>query len=91
MYKIGVIGDYDSVRGYSVIGFYTEYASTREEAKEILLRMLKENYAVIYMTEEFFFEVNSDFCVVLPLPESGTGLGESRIEGFIEKAVGSKI
>ena len=90
MYKIGVIGDYDSVCGFSAIGFDVKFAESRDEARDILLAMLQEKYAVIYMTEKFFFDVNSD-CVVLPLPQKGSPLGESRIEKFIEKAVGSKI
>ncbi len=91
MYKIGVIGDYDSVCGFSAIGFSTRYVESKEEAKEALLNMISENYAVIYMTEDYFFEVNSYSTVVLPLPVSGEGLGEERLDKFIEKAVGSKL
>ena len=52
MYKIAVMGDMDSVLGFKALGLDVCPVSTPEEGREALHRMAKENYAIIYMTEQ---------------------------------------
>ena len=52
MNKIGVIGGRDSVLGFRALGLDTCIAENGEQAKAALHRMAKENYAIIYMTEQ---------------------------------------
>ena len=53
MNKIGVIGGRDSVLGFRALGLDTCIAENGEQAKAVLHRMAKENYAIIYITEHF--------------------------------------
>ncbi len=91
MLKAGVIGEYEKICSFSAIGFETAIVHTESEAKEALIEMLKENYCIIYMSTEFFAEVNSTETAVLPLPDNASPIGTDRLDKFAEKAVGSKI
>ena len=46
-WKIAVLGDRDSVLGFQALGLDTFPADTVEEAKTILHRLAKEDYAVV--------------------------------------------
>ena len=51
MYKIAVLGDYDSIYGFAALGLDTFPVSDPEEAEEIFNRLTADQYAVIYVTE----------------------------------------
>ena len=51
MYKIGVIGDRESVLGFKAIGLDVFPCSRSEDAEKVLHRLAKEGYAIIYITE----------------------------------------
>lgn len=53
MYKIGVIGDEDSILGFSSIGIDAfGIAEEREEIKKTIEELVKQEYAIIYITEK---------------------------------------
>ena len=52
MYRIGVIGDRDSVLGFQALGLEVCPAENAEEARQALHRMAKENFAILYLTEQ---------------------------------------
>ena len=52
-YKIAVLGDRDSVLGFRTLGLDIFAADTVEEARSILHRLAKEEYAVVYLTEQY--------------------------------------
>ena len=53
MYKIGVIGDEDSILGFSSIGMDTfSIAQEREEIKKTIEELVEKEYAIIYVTEK---------------------------------------
>ena len=52
MYRIGVIGDRDSVLGFQALGLEAAPAENAEEARQALHRMAKENFAIVYLTEQ---------------------------------------
>ena len=54
MYKIGVIGDRESVLGFQAVGLDVFPAGDAEEAKKTLKRLAKEDFAIIYITEQFY-------------------------------------
>jgi len=101
MYKIGVIGDKDSVLGFKAIGFSVFYAETPQEAEKILREMEKENYAVIYITEQLAAGMTNvidkynkkDFPAVILIPgnQGSLGIGMQNIKKYVEKAVGADI
>ena len=52
MYRIGVIGDRDSVLGFQALGLEVCPVENAEEARQALHRMAKENFAILYLTEQ---------------------------------------
>lgn len=100
MYKLGVIGDKDSIYGFSSVGLGVFFAETPAEGTEIL-RRIAEDYAVIFITEklasgmesELLRYKNSTFPAVIPIPgvTGNTGLGLKNVSAFVEQAVGSDI
>ena len=54
MYKIAVMGDWDSIYGFGALGldtFRIEADESPEEAAQMLRRLARNNYEVIYITE----------------------------------------
>lgn len=101
MYKIAVIGDRDSVLGFMAVGFSVFPTESAEEAVRHLHRLVKEEYAVIYLTEELAEALSEDIAkykddplpAIIPLPSrAGTlGLGLGNIKKSVERAVGADI
>jgi len=52
MYKIAVMGDRDSVLGFKSLGLDVCPVDSPEAGSRELHRLAKENYAIIYMTEQ---------------------------------------
>ena len=50
MYKIAVMGDYDSIYGFAALGLDT-FPVTAQEAGERLHQLAAEGYGIIYITE----------------------------------------
>ena len=51
MYKIAVVGDYDSIYGFATLGLGICPVKTREETVMTLHRLVEEQYGIIYITE----------------------------------------
>jgi V/A-type H+-transporting ATPase subunit F len=100
-YKIGVIGDKESVIGFKAVGFSVFEAANVNEAEKILREVAREDYAVIYISENYVENMQSVIAEyrVLPIPaviaipgKSGsTGFGVGQIKKAVERAVGSDI
>ena len=60
MYKIAVLGDRDSVLGFKALGLDTHFVETTEEARTALHRLAKEDYAIIYITEQLAQNLTAD-------------------------------
>ena len=58
MYKIAVLGDYDSIYGFATLGLDTFPVSTREEAGEKLHQLTLGDYGIVYVTEALAAELN---------------------------------
>ncbi|NLC11113.1 MAG: V-type ATP synthase subunit F [Firmicutes bacterium] len=100
-YKIGVIGDKDSILGFKTLGVAIFPVVDAQAALSILKQVAKEDYAVLFITEELaqqleepIAELNKRFLpVVVPIPNNkGTlGIGMSKIKESVEKAIGADI
>ena len=100
-YKIGVIGDIESVIGFMAVGFTVVTVETAEEAAKELQRMAEENYAILFITERFAKEIpdviaaykDSPLPSVITIPgkEGATGYGLANIKKSVERAVGADI
>ena len=101
MYNIGVIGDYDSICGFSALGFDTFPVESAEQARKELRMLANNDYGIIYITEPFMEELETDCALyndkpvpcIIPIPActGNTGYGESRLRHCVERAVGSDI
>ena len=58
MYKIAVMGDYDSIYGFATLGLDTFPVKNPDYAAAQLKRLAEEDYAVIYMTEALAEELS---------------------------------
>lgn len=101
MYKIGVIGDKDSIYGFASLGLGIFPCDTQEEAAKTLRDLAKSGYGVIYITEALFEllldEVDKyrdlPLPAIIPIPgvKGNTGIGMKNVSLSVEKAVGSDI
>lgn len=101
MYKIGVIGDRESVLDFQAVGLDVFPAGDAEEAKKTLKRLAKEDFAIIYITEQFYQYMmkeveeytDSRLPAVIPIPgkDGSLGIGMTSVKKSVERAVGADI
>ena len=101
MYKIGVIGDRVSILGFKAVGLDVFPVDDPDEARKILKRIAKEDFAIIYITEQVYQfmmdEVDeytdSRLPAIIPIPgKDGTlGIGMTSVKKSVERAVGADI
>ena len=100
--NIAVIGDSESIKGFSAIGLDIYVSDDAEHAAKILRNIADtDSYAVIYITEEFFIASAKERSryegrltpAVIPIPgvKGNDNTGLKRLSSFVEKAVGSDI
>ena len=104
MYKIAVMGDVASVLGFKALGlevFPVLNGEECEEGHETLHRLARENYAIIYMTEQLAAKLTTDIArykdaltpaiILIPGKEGPLGIGMANIKTAVERAVGADI
>lgn len=101
MYKIAAIGDQESVLGFKALGLDVFPAAGAEEAREILHRLAKESYAVIYLTEQLAASLEAEIArykdeltpaiILIPGKEGSLGIGMANVKKSVERAVGADI
>ena len=101
MYKIAVLGDRDSTLGFKALGLEVCSVSTPEEGREALHRMAKENFAIIYITEQLASQLHTDIArykdsltpaiILIPGKEGSLGIGMANVTTAVERAVGADI
>lgn len=101
MYKIGVVGDRDSILGFKLLGLSVFPIRKSKEAGLLINRLAKEDYAVIFVTESIAKEIGETidryktvpFPAIIPIPnnQGSIGLGMQGIKDNVEKAIGVDI
>ena len=101
MYKIAVMGDVASVLGFKALGLDVYPVAGPEEGHETLHRLARENYAIIYMTEQLAAKLTTDIArykdaltpaiILIPGQEGPLGIGMANIKTAVERAVGADI
>ncbi|MGN0399970.1 MAG: V-type ATP synthase subunit F [Blautia sp.] len=101
MYKIAVVGNYDSIFGFAALGLDTFPVSSRKEAEEKLEALAGNQYGIIYITEdvaaecekviEKFQEQLLPAVILIPGVSGNTGNGVEGVKKSVEQAVGSDI
>ena len=101
MYKIGVIGDKDSVMGFLALGLTVFETSGAEQTAELIRRAASEGYAAIYITEQAAQDVmdvideykDSELPAIILIPgiAGSLGIGMAGVKKSVERAVGADI
>ncbi|HJB82911.1 V-type ATP synthase subunit F [Mediterraneibacter glycyrrhizinilyticus] len=101
MYKIAVIGDYDSIYGFATLGLSICPVKTRDEAREKLRQLADGQYGIIYITEAAAAELEEEIeeyrektlpaIIRIPGVSGNTGAGVEGVKKTVEQAVGSDI
>lgn len=101
MYKIAVIGDYDSIYGFATLGLSICAVKTKEQAKEKLHQLAQGKYGIIYITEAIAYELKDEIekykqqvtpaIIQIPGVSGNTAAGVQGVKDTVEKAVGSDI
>jgi ATP synthase (F/14-kDa) subunit. len=101
MYKIGVIGDRDSVLGFKALGLNVYSVTEPQQAGPLINRLAKEKYAVIFVTEAVAKNIGETIerykrepfpaIILIPNNQGSMGLGIQGIKDSVEKAVGADI
>ncbi|MGI6037002.1 MAG: V-type ATP synthase subunit F [Limnochordia bacterium] len=101
MHKMAVIGDHDSILGFKALGLEVFPVADGEEGAQVLRRIGKRDYAVIFITENVGAEmlpVVQEFAddplpaiLYIPNNQGSTGMGLEKIRRIVERAVGADI
>ena len=101
MRKVAVMGDYDSIYGFSALGIDIYPVKEKDEAKATLKKLVVGDYAIIYvvesvakdLTEEIDKHKESISPAIIQIPgiSGNTGAGVTQVKTFVEQAVGSDI
>lgn len=101
MYKIGVVGDKDSVLAFKAIGIDVYPVIEVEEARKTIDKMAVNNYAVIFVTEQLAKDLEETIerynrvmlpaIILIPSNQGSLNIGMQRIKDNVEKAVGVNI
>lgn len=101
MYKIAVMGDRDSILGFGALGLDVFPTEDPTEARHTLHKLAREDYAIIYMTEQLASQLSQEIhryhdsvtpaIILIPGKSGSLGLGESALQSAVERAVGADI
>ncbi len=101
MYKIGVVGDRDSILGFKALGLSVFPVTQPEQASRLINNMANEKYAVIFVTEPVAKEIQETIdryksvpfpaIILIPSNQGSTGMGIQEIKRSVEKAIGADI
>ncbi|HPJ75401.1 MAG: V-type ATP synthase subunit F [Clostridia bacterium] len=100
MYKAAVIGRHDDILAYKAVGF-TAYDVEEAEFRDIVRSLDKQEYAVIFVTEEIY-EKNAEVIdkytdkvlpafIAIPGMNGTTGIGMMNVRRCTERAIGVDI
>lgn len=101
MHKIAVIGEKESVFGFSVLGLDVFEINDVVKAEKKIKELLKSEYGIIYVTEKVaqglndrleYYQANYNTAII-PIPgnDKSAKIGLDNVRKSIERAVGSNI
>ena len=99
--KAAIIGDANSVKGFAAVGLDVFTTQDASEVSRLLRRLDNGQYAVIYITEALFSELEEEIDAyaerpipaIIPIPgtSGNTGIGQRNVSKSVKRAVGSDI
>lgn len=94
-YKIGVIGDKNSILPFKLFGFEVHHAISEMQVREAIETMAKNKFGVIFITEEAstlaeetierYKEQVTPAIILIPSHNGTIGIGLSEIEKMLKK------
>lgn len=101
MYKIAVLGERDSVLGFKALGLDVFFVEDVEGGRKELHRLAKDEYAIIYITEQLAQYMEADIArykdsvtpavILIPGKTGSLGVGAAALKKAVERAVGADI
>lgn len=101
MYKVGVVGDKDSILGFLALGIDIFPAYESDEIKKTIHKLVEEGYAIIYITEQASLLAQESIArykdnqmpaiIVIPGIGGSMGLGMNEIRESTKRAIGADI
>jgi len=101
MHKVGVIGDRDSVLGFKAVGLDVFPCVAVDEARKTLHKIVKEDYAIIFITENLAKDMTEAMAqykdlklpAIVPIPgmDGNHGVGFANLKKSVERAIGADI
>ena len=87
--------------GFKALGRDVFRGETVDEAKRVLHELAKENYAVIYLTEQYAANMQAEVdrykdeltpaIILIPGKDGSLGIGMANVKSAVERAVGADI
>ena len=101
MYKVGVVGDKDSIMGFLALGIKIFPAYEADEIKKTIHKLVEEEFAIIYITEQASLLASETMArykdnqlpaiIVIPGIGGSMGLGMNEIRESSKRAIGADI
>ena len=101
VYRVAVIGDWQSVMGFRALGLDTYPVTGPEEARERIRELARTDCAVIYLTETLAKDLEDVLArykdelqpaiILIPGREGPLGIGRENLQRSIQRAVGADI
>ncbi|WP_461205597.1 V-type ATP synthase subunit F [Clostridium sp. DL1XJH146] len=101
MYKIGVVGDKDSILAFKALGIEVFPVIEKDEARKTVDKLAMNKYAVIFITEQVAKDIEETIerynrqtlpaVILIPSNQGSLNIGMQRISDNVEKAVGVNI
>lgn len=101
MYRIGVIGDKDSILAFKALGVDVFPVVGAEETRKTLDHLAHSKYGIVFITEqtaqmipetiERYIKELVPAVILIPSNQGSLNIGLDRITKNVEKAVGSNI
>ncbi len=101
MYKVGVVGDKDSVLAFKALGVDVHTVTNENMARRTIDTLAKNQYGVIFVTEQIASMIPDTIgrydreiipaVILIPSNQGTLNIGMDRINKSVEKAVGVNI
>ncbi len=106
MHKIGIVGDYESTKGFAAVGLSTFSVRDAKEASDVLKKLILDEYAIIYMIDDLFVSLKDEIKkiseltlpIIIPVPGirgilagGKNSIGMDNLREMAIRAIGSDI
>jgi len=101
MYKVGVVGDKDSILAFKALGVDVFSVLDKAEARKVVDRIAANGYGIIFITEQIASLIPETIeryndkiipsIILIPSNQGTLNIGMERINKNVEKAVGTNI